>query len=240
MAVHRKLTHLVERLSPDIAVIAECADLATLRAKFGSQVPFSDAAWVGRSPHKGLAVFAFGDFSLVPHAGTDPSLEWILPVHVDGPTPFHLLAVWAMNHRARNAKDNPAVVPQPAAALRQYAAWLESGPTVLAGDFNHNVIWDRRGSTRNHTQTLAACKESGLVSAYHLATGEDQGAETTATLYWRDRRRDGHRYHVDYTFIPEGWGHLLQNVQVGDFEDWVAPGLSDHVPLIVDIARPHL
>jgi len=54
-------------------------------------------------------------------------------------------------------------------------------------------------------------------------------------VYWRDRTINGPRYHIDYYFIPDEWIKSILNVTVGDFEDWVGRGLSDHVPLIVDI-----
>jgi exodeoxyribonuclease-3 len=235
MAVHRKLARLVDELEPDVAVVPECADVATLTARLGQDLPLSAAEWVGRRSVKGLAVLAFGDYRLVRQTAASPALEWILPVRVEGPASFNLLAVWAMNHRASNARINPEVVPQPAAAIKAYAAWVASEPTVLAGDFNHSVVWDRPGSPRNHARSLVACANARLVSAYHVTTGEIQGAETTPTLFWRDRREDGPRYHVDYAFIPESWRAHLRSVQVGGFADWVGAGLSDHVPLVIDV-----
>jgi hypothetical protein len=46
---------------------------------------------------------------------------------------------------------------------------------------------------------------------------------------------NGPKYYIDYCFIPDEWTNSILNVAVGDFEDWVGRGLSDHVPLVVDI-----
>ena len=57
MALDRKARGLLA-LKPDIAVISECAEPARLRAR-GAGWMESDPVWVGRNPHKGLAVFGF-------------------------------------------------------------------------------------------------------------------------------------------------------------------------------------
>jgi hypothetical protein len=75
----------------------------------------------------------------------------------------------------------------------------------------------------------------GLTSACHAARGVAQGQEPEPTLYWRDRRRDGPIYHIDYCFIPKDWTARLAGVSVGGFDDWVGAGLSDHVPLTVEM-----
>src|SRR4051794_29207650 len=99
MAVHRKLPELVERLQPDVAVVAECAMEDVLRAKCGLLMPPCSVAWLGSLQHKGLGAFAFGDYALTLAPCVDERLQWIAPIDVTGPSEFALLAVWAMNHR---------------------------------------------------------------------------------------------------------------------------------------------
>jgi len=74
----------------------------------------------------------------------------------------------------------------------------------------------------------------GLVSAYHAIRGEAHGAESEPTLYWRDRTKDGPTYHIDYVFLPS---HLVgrARIEIGSFETWCGAGLSDHVPVVVDL-----
>ena len=66
------------------------------------------------------------------------------------------------------------------------------------------------------------------------ADGLEQGAERHPTLYWRDRTRIGPTFHIDYVFVPKSATSLLRRVSVGSHAKWVATGLSDHAPLIVD------
>jgi exonuclease III len=75
----------------------------------------------------------------------------------------------------------------------------------------------------------------GLLSAYHKFHGEQQGGESRPPLYWRDRRKDGPTYHIDYVFLPDPWIRKVKELRLGRFEDWCGAGLSDHVPVIVDV-----
>ena len=71
-----------------------------------------------------------------------------------------------------------------------------------------------------------------MVSAYHAANDVEHGAEPTGTLYWR--RAVDAPFHCDFAFLPTAWLPKLRNVTVGGYDEWVASGLSDHCPVIVD------
>ena len=242
MAVHRKLDTVLERLQPDVLVLCECADEATLSGKYPGAAPWTSMAWAGKvpnppkNPDKGLAVMTFGDYRIAAQRPVTPVMEWVVLADIVGPVAFSLIAVWAMNHRASNIKAFPQSNPQPAAALNTY--WAEgSVPTVLAGDFNHNVSWDPgMAYAKQHARTLDAAKRAGLVSAYHQHTGQAQGGETAPTLYWRGA--GAKTFHIDYAFIPDEWVPRLQSVSVGSQQDWIDSGMSDHVPLVVDLVDP--
>jgi exodeoxyribonuclease-3 len=162
------------------------------------------------------------------------SLRHIAPVRIDGPVSFNLLAVWAQNFSAGvRRKRQPGPVRL---ALRHYRDILAEGPTVLAGDFNNNYYWNKPGYLVNHDHTVETLDRLGLVSAYHATRGEAQGAESEPTHYWRDRRKDGPTYHIDYIFLPRAWIGSLRELSVGDFENWCGNGLSDHVPLVAEIS----
>jgi len=83
---------------------------------------------------------------------------------------------------------------------------------------------------------VARLAAGGLVSAYHEIRGEAPGAELEPTLYWRDRRKNGPTYHIDYVFLPRPWLVRLKEVEIGSFEAWCGNGLSDHVPVVVEVA----
>lgn len=154
---------------------------------------------------------------------------------MSGPLPLQLVGVWAFNHRASRFHPQPPSTSQPQQAVEVYKDFLGEGPVVIAGDFNNNVVWDRGERRTNWVTTVRRYAELGLVSAYHEYFGEAQGEELRPTLYWRTRRVDGPRYHIDYCFIPKAWLPALRSVHVGSHAEWVDAGLSDHVPLVVDL-----
>lgn len=232
MALHRKAEALLA-LRPDIAVIAECAEPARLRQRSGAEWIEADPVWVGDRPNKGLGVFCFNGWRATLDAAHSPRLRHIAPVRIDGPARLNLLAVWAQNFSGgvtRKGQIGPL-----RRALRRYDAFLRAAPSIVAGDFNNNRFWDKPGWRNNHMPAVAALARLGLVSVYHARTGEAQGEESAPTHYWRDRRKDGPTYHIDYVFAPEAWLDRTRGFEVGAFEEWCGNGLSDHAPLVLDV-----
>ena len=88
----------------------------------------------------------------------------------------------------------------------------------------------------NHANEIRALGRLGLVSAYHVSRGVEARNEPDPTFYWRRRAVDG--YHIDYVFMPEEWSTCAFDLTVGPFEKWIGPGLSDHVPLVLEITPP--
>ena len=140
--------------------------------------------------------------------------------------------MWACHHRPNSYKDGRGPLSR---ALSAYRAFINERPTVIAGDFNNNVIWDRPAKVNNHGTNVSELAALGLQSAYHCAKAIEQGCEREPTLYWRNRKSDGPRYHIDYCFVPESWTKAISAVTICPFEDWVGAKLSDHVPLVVDV-----
>jgi exodeoxyribonuclease-3 len=235
MALHRKLAALMA-LRPDVAVLSECASPERLTERLGEGALDGASVWIGANHDKGLAVLAFNGYrARLADEVYRRSLRFIAPVRIDGPTSFNLLAVWAQNlSDGIRRKRQPG--PLRLALTRDYRAFLGEGPAIVAGDFNNNIFWDRPGYLINHARTVTLLENYGLVSAYHHARGEAQGAETEPTLYWRDRLKDGPTYHIDYVFLPRAWTASMREMSVGNFEDWCGARLSDHVPLVVDVA----
>ena len=102
MAFHRKYEHLLA-LQPDIAIIPECAniDLITKKAPGFSQ---SSSIWIGDNKQKGLGVFTFGAFVGKKSPIYLDQFPYILPMRIDGPTKFNLVAVWAC-HSKKNSYE---------------------------------------------------------------------------------------------------------------------------------------
>lgn len=233
MAFDRKLSRLLA-LEPDVAIISECAHTDILRRKTPNFRP-SGQAWVGENPNKGLAVFTFGAYSISSVSDLGSMFPYIAPMKIKGPVSFNLLGVWACHNKPNSYKNGLGPLRR---ALEDQRTFILSSRTVVAGDFNDNVRWDRSTRENKHSTNVAKLTELGLASAYHRFRGVPQGAEIEPTIYWRNRKIDGPSYHIDYCFVPDEWVETITNIAVGAFDDWIAAGLSDHVPLIVDLALP--
>ena len=238
MALHRKLAALLA-LKPDVAVLSECASPERLVERLGAGA-LDGASRCGSAP-TGTRAWRCSPSTAIAPASPMTSIggrsRFIAPVRIEGPTSFNLLAVWAQNFSdGIRRKRQPG--PLRLALTRDYRAFLGAGPAIVAGDFNNNIFWDKPGYLINHSHTVTLLERYGLVSAYHHARGEAQGAETEPTHYWRDRKKDGPTYHIDYMFLPRPWASGMREMSVGTFEDWCGARLSDHVPLVVDVALP--
>jgi exodeoxyribonuclease-3 len=230
MALHRKTAALMS-LRPDVAILSECANPAILAGHGFSPESF---VWVGRNPQKGLGILAFNRLSASLDPSYDPSITFAAPVRIEGRERLSVLAVWAHYHLTPYRKGTPGPAMD---AVTRYASFLTSGPSLMAGDFNHNVRWDKPGWASNHANFVQAAARLSLASSYHHVRGEEQGKEAEPTLYWQTRTMDGRRYHIDYCFMSHPLLARVTGVAVGSYEDWI-PHLSDHVPLVIDIAEP--
>jgi hypothetical protein len=214
-------------LTPDFAILPEVS-----RADVESLVPDPRRRdWIGDNDRKGLGVVSFGDYTLERGASYHPKHQFFLPARISGPTEFNLLAVWALNHRNRSelAGQRDTTLQ----AMTHYCEFLGQGAhTIVAGDFNHNVIWDKpRASRANFRSVLNALEKLDLVSSYHRLHGEEHGQESAHTLNWR--HDPATRYHVDYVFAPKAILSAAARLQI------IAPGtgdpLSDHFALVLDL-----
>ena len=175
MALHRKLAALLA-LRPDVAVLSECASPERLAERLGAAGLGCEPVWIGANRDKGLAVLAFNGYrARLAEEAYRRSLRFIAPIRIEGPLRFNLLAVWAQNFSdGIRRKRQPG--PLRLALTRDYRAFLGEGPAIVAGDFNNNIFWDRPGYLINHSHTVSLLENYGLVSAYHHARGEAQGA----------------------------------------------------------------
>ncbi len=155
--------------------------------------------------------------------------KWIVPVVVNAPTPFTLLAVWACRTGTKKADNYVGQIYQ---ALISHPEWFDGAPVVLAGDLNSNTIWDPERRVGNHSEVVRIL--AGLVSVYHEFFGEPQGAESRPTIYLF---RHAHRpFHLDYLFLPRDWVLRLKTAEVGEYGRWSK--LSDHCPVTAEFELP--
>ena len=119
------------------------------------------------------------------------------------------------------------------AAIRHYREFISEEPSVVAGDFNNNVLWDKPNSSYagNFSHTVCDLEKLGFDSAYHQIENCRYGEEPDPTLYWRMSATQV--YHIDYCFVPNEWFHKKLKVTLGRTEPWLH--FSDHVPLVVEV-----
>jgi exodeoxyribonuclease-3 len=230
MAFHRKYNQIL-KIKPDIAVISECAAPEHM-AKLAPRFAPTSSVWIGSNSRKGLGVFTFGAWQGELSSIHEDDFPFVAPVHIEGPTLFNLLGVWACHNRPDSYRAKLGPLNR---ALTAYRSFIKERLTIVAGDLNDNVIWDKPTKLNNHSVNVSELEDLGLRSAYHHWRAVEQGSEPEPTLYWRNRTIHGPRYHIDYCFVPESWTTAISAVTVGSFEDWVGTKLSDHVPLIIDL-----
>jgi endonuclease/exonuclease/phosphatase family metal-dependent hydrolase len=224
MTLDRKMPAL-SALRPDIAVLQEVSSQDISR--------HAESCWIGNNPRKRLGVLGFNGFRVRRHPCWDPNIEFVVPIEVSGPFEFVIIGVWAMHNRAQKRIDEQPNRWQLLQALEMYEPLLRSKPSVVAGDFNNALLWDRPGKASNHSAAVQKLQDLGLVSAYHVNRTAAQGREPDPTLYWMWHQNSG--YHIDYIWLPEAWVPGLKTVELGDYPTWVGGQLSDHVPLSVDV-----
>ncbi len=224
MALRKKWPAL-STLRPDVAILQEVSEVDVSK--------HAGSCWIGNNRDKGLAVVGLNGFKVRVHPAWDPMIEFVVPIEVTGPVEFLLLAVWVMHNRAVKRLQERPNRWQMLQALEIYEPLLLSRKSVVAGDFNNAVFWDRPRKADNHSLATQKLSDLGLVSAYHTNSAVAQGQEEHPTLYWM-RHRDA-PYHIDYIWLPQVWISALRAVEIGDYSTWVQGGLSDHVPLTVEI-----
>lgn len=243
--LHTKWPKLAS-LSASIFVVQECARPERLSDQ-GVPLDHERCIWAScaNAPNgsKGMAIIpAPGVEMRLPEAWPSILERWahaahrldiIIPVEVLSPIRLNLLAVWAFDYRRPlgNAAPEGALL----LALDELNDWIAAADTVVLGDFNHSVIWDKPNGVNNFAVIAERLNRLGLQSAYHAARNETFGSESEPTHYWRDVKESGPAYHIDYIFGPSG-RVTRDKFWKGEFKNWCGPGLSDHLPLTLELA----
>jgi hypothetical protein len=217
----RRKAAAVDSLGADIAIIQECrrADVAAHCLNAGG------FAWIGVEGRSGVAVIARHGWVVTEIDRTCPD-HFFLPVTLrHDAIEFSVMGVWV-----KPAEDYLAPTLR---AIEATPSFFAGEAVIMAGDFNGNVVWDRRGRTRSFAGIVDRLERLGLVSAWHLSAGERHGNESAPTFH--QHRSNAKPYHIDYMFVrlPPAW--RVGTVRIGRFKHWVASGLSDHLPLIADL-----
>jgi exonuclease III len=221
-ALRTKL-HALEALAADVVVIQECEDPAAAKAD-AYRAWASNYLWVGTNKNRGLGVFARPGVKLTAVDLNPEQLQTFLPCRINASV--LLLAVWT---RQANSPTF-GYMGQLWKYLMRHRDALRGDCTIILGDFNSNVCWDRPDRWWNHSDVVKILGWDGLCSLYHHTRRVAQGSEPDPTFFLQ--RNLNKPYHIDYAFIPERWLEA-SSLDIGRPSDWLAH--SDHMPLRIQL-----
>ncbi len=221
----RKKAHLILAQQPDILVVPECEHPDKIIFADGLSKPTS-IIWHGENQHKGLGIFSYGKYKLKLLKNHNPDIKTLLPVKVTGGNfDFSLFAIWAYNPYDKYYN----YIGQVWKAISYYEKLLKKKNSILIGDFNSNVFWDKLNRRSNHSMVVEKLQSFDIHSTYHRHLNELQGYETRPTFFLYHHQDKP--YHLDYCFASANFMQHLSHVEVGLYEDWKK--YSDHKPLSV-------
>jgi exonuclease III len=221
----RKKFASIEKLNADIYIIQECENPNRVATKPKGYDTFVEShLWVGENKNKGLGVFARKGIAIekieLNQTWNGFNLKWFLPFQIENKQ--KMLAVWS--HQGES--DKYRYIGQFWCLLQNNKEQLRN--TVIAGDFNSNVIWDYKRKECTHSNCVKELQEIGTESLHHTIDGTIQGKETIHTFYMH--KNEEKKYHIDYFFVPKDLINETAEFRIESFSQW--KDLSDHVPLV--------
>jgi exonuclease III len=218
----RKKYETLEEFDADILVVQECEDPEQSTEVYADWA--GDYLWTGKNKNKGIGVFPRKGVTLEKLDWPDDDLQRFLPCRVNDS--FNLLAVWTMQ------ADSPTFqyIGQFWKYLQLNKERLSDPNSVICGDFNSNVFWDKWDRWWNHSDVVKELQELDIHSMYHKVMDEEQGQETRPTLFLQRKREKP--YHIDYAFVSKAMMNS-GNLEVGQPDQWLE--VSDHMPIVFDV-----
>ena len=221
----------LRELDCDLAVLCE-AGASAPATTLDTANPAIAWHWKGLND-KGLVLAGFGH-EVTPLAERDNPGRYSMAATTS--LGFGLLGIWSCPAKGSREPYGHQVHR----AVHAHADWLADHPSIIAGDFNvspNGIEGTRSGVLQ---KIWADLDELGYVSLYHHHTGEAYGNETTPTYfhYWHEDKG----FHIDYCFIHRDLLPRVTGFHVGTYREYVRgengiSRLSDHVPLVVDLAK---
>jgi exonuclease III len=220
----RKKYKSVQQFNSDILVIQECEDPGiTADTEFKRWA--SNFLWTGDNKNRGLGIFAKHDIQIKKLTWKTTGEKHFIPCRINDD--FNLLATWC------HGANLPAF-----AYIGQLWKYLQLNKSrlkksVIAGDFNSNVIWDKKSRWWNHSDCVRELTELGIESMYHHHFQEAAGLESQPTFYLQ--RNISKSYHIDYIFASKDFHNKIINFEIGIAGKWLVN--SDHMPVVLTIQQ---
>lgn len=205
----------------DILVIQECEDPKRTSNK-NYQEWSNNSLWTGENKNKGLGIFAKENIKIASLDWESEGLKYFIPCRVNDD--FNLIATWC--HGANSPTFG--YIGQLWKYLQLHKTQL--GKSIIAGDFNSNVFWDRWDRWWNHSDVVRELKEHQIESLYHHYFNEEQGKESSPTFFLQKNLNKP--YHIDYIFASDEFSTSLKSMEIGVAEQWLEK--SDHMPVICE------
>jgi len=223
-ALRKKFEHLLD-FDANIHIIQECEN--PIESKHAKYMAWAENhLWIGDTKNKGIGIFADKGIQLErldwSDIYEDLKVKHFLPCNVN--QDFDLLAVWTHS----NNSPTFGYIGQMWKYLQVHQSKLKK--SLILGDFNSNVFWDKSHRWWNHSDVVKELKEIGIESLYHKYWNEEQGKETRPTLFLQ--KNLGKPYHIDYVFGSMLFQKGLKKMEVGDVNQWIR--ISDHMPIICE------
>jgi exonuclease III len=223
-ALRNKFENLKE-FDADVFIIQECENPSeSIHKEY--QKWAENYLWIGNTKNKGLGVFAKKQIDLKAldwsNLYKDHEVKYFLPCQINDK--IDLIAVWTH----QNNSPNFGYIGQLWKYLQIHKSKLKN--TIIAGDFNSNVIWDQWDRWWNHSDVVRELEEINIKSFYHLSMKEEQGKESIPTFFLH--RKPEKPYHIDYIFGSKQYYDNLKSIKIGSVEKWLK--FSDHMPLFAE------
>lgn len=212
----RQKRSALTRLLPDIAIIPEASD------DFALGLPTSSSLWLGTQNARGLGVLALNGWTLErADIGVEERLFLPCVARREGKR-IQVVAVCVK-------KTTRGYVFPMLEALQKLADFISAGPTILAGDFNGSVKFEKR--PKPFTLVIDRLDRLDMRSAWHHFRGESFGSESVPTLY-KTVQNVRKEFHIDYAFVSSHF--VVEAAEIGSYAEYP----SDHAPLAVDLCLP--
>ena len=222
----RKKLHRLTDLEADLLIIQECENPAKLGNEYNQYREWAgDYLWHGTNQNMGIGIFPKNGTHIKRLHWPDDGLQFFLPCTVNNT--FNLVGVWTKDAASH------AYIGQLWKYLQLNKDKLTANNSVICGDFNSNVFWDKKRRNWNHSDVVQELAQIGMVSYYHHYYGLEHGQENLPTMYLLKNPEKS--YHLDYAFTSEALLPQSSEFLIGEPSLWMS--LSDHMPLTFTVTE---